>query len=107
MYKVFYQIVNGRITLSSDLIDVLLGISDFDESEYDLMLESFQCSPYGENTFVKDVKKLLGRQIILIDTGKNNIEVRNIGYEREHKQHNDIDAAAKFMASKSKRVIGN
>lgn len=53
------------------------------------------------------MKKLLGRQIILIDTGKNNIEVRNIGYEREHKQHNDIDAAAKFMASKSKRVIGN
>lgn len=100
VYKVFYQIVNGRITLSSDLIDVLLGISDFDESEYDLMLESFQCSPYGEDTFVRDVKKLLGRQIISIDTRKNNIEIRNIGYKREHKQHNDINAAAKFMASK-------
>lgn len=52
------------------MIDVLLGVSDFDESEYDLMLESFQCSPYGEDTFVKDVKKLLGRQVISIDTRK-------------------------------------
>jgi hypothetical protein len=102
IYKVFYQLFDGQILLSSDIIDVMLWKNSLDVSEFNLMLESFQCSPYGEDTFINGINKLLGREYIEIDCQQNAISIKEIPYYRIHNDYATLDQAAETIADRIK-----
>ena len=98
VYKIFYQVKDGVLFLSSDISDVMYRFKNTDISEFNLMLDAFQCAPVGSDTFMKEIKRLLGRQIIEIDIAINNINIKEILYKRKRNEYNNVDAAAETMA---------
>ena len=100
IYNVFYRLDNMNFTLSSDIMDVILSQDNCNISENNLLLESFQCSPYGKDTFIRGISKLLGRQYIEINTDKGAISIKDIPYDRVRNNYNSIEDAAKVIADR-------
>lgn len=98
VYQVYYQIDGQEIILSSDLADVIKWRNNFDVSEYDLLLSAFHCSPIGCDTFIKGIKRLLGREYFEIDTETGIFSIKEIPYHRTHFDYKSIDECAQNIA---------
>lgn len=114
VYQVYYQISEGDILFSSNIADVITWKKDFEISEADLLLTAFHCSPIGCDTFIKGVKRLLGREYFEIDCETGVFVKKDIPYYRKHWDYKTIDECAHNIAKvykeqyvKVKEVFGD
>lgn len=114
VYQVYYQISEGSILFSSNIEDVITWKNSFEISEADLLLRAFHCSPIGCDTFVKGIKRLLGREYFEIDCATGKFIKKDIPYYRKHWDYKSIDECAQTIAGvykeqyeKVKEVFGN
>lgn len=114
VYQVYYQAQEGDLFLSSDLADVIKWKNNVDVSEYDLLLSAFHCSPIGCDTFIKGIKRLLGREYFEIDPENGTFSIKDIPYYRNRWDYKTIDECAQNIAKtykeqykKVQEVFGN
>lgn len=106
--KSYYSIVENDWLVSNSLDDVALLNTNIEMDVDELIIESLMVSSIGENTMIKNVKKLMGYQCLQFTLG--DLKVIDIGFE---KMKFDLDAlsideiALKYsdMAKKYFKVI--